>query len=258
MMNTPTQEIPSRFTSSHLLSSMSPRVRRSISATIAAVMLAATASSAQTISLSGNDAPTAPFGKSFTATYGQTFTAPIGFNFLQNFSFWLTNDASLGISNPSSLRFRAYVMGWDVINGRALGPVLYTSTMQSGPTALSQRYDFAATNTALSGSSQYVAFLSASGLFGTIGVAEATAGVEASLLGTYTGGQFVFTDNGDSFGKLTTDAWDFASGLPEYQAHFAASFSRTAITAVPEPSSLVLLVAGLSATFFAGVRRKRA
>lgn len=220
-------------------------------------MLSATASNAQTISLPNNDAPTGPFGKSSTATYGQTFMAPVGFNVLQNFSFWLSNDPGLGTSNPSSLSFRAYVMQWDAINGHAVGPALYSSAVQSGPSTFSQRYDFAATNTLLNASVNYVAFLSASGLFASIGPAVATAGVESSLTGTYTGGQFVYTDNGDSFGKLTTDAWDFAGGLPEYQAHFNASFSRAAITAVPEPSSLILLVTGVSALLIVVARKKR-
>ena len=256
-MQTTTAIIPAHSLTSHLMPSMSHHVRRSVSAAIAVLLLAAKLSSAQTINLPSNDATTGPFGKSATATYGQTFIAPVGFNFLQNFSFWLSNDPANQAVNSSSLKFRAYVMQWDASAGNAVGSALYTSSIQSGPSASSQRYDFASANTLLNGNFQYVAFLSASGLFGSITVAEAKAGVEASLSGTYTGGQFVFTDNGDSFGKLTTDPWDFAGGLPEYQAHFTANFSRAAITAVPEPSSLILLVSGLSALLVMVARKKR-
>lgn len=224
---------------------------------IATLMLASTVSRAQTINLPNNESSTGPFGKSSTATYGQTFVTPVGFNYLQNFSFWLSNDPGLAAANSSSLRFRAYVMQWDAVNGHAIGDALYSSTVRSGPTALSQRYDFASTNTLLNASLKYVAFVSASGLFGTIGAAEATAGMETSLLGGYTGGQFVFADNGDNFGLLKTDAWLLSGDFPDYQARFNANFSRAAITAVPEPSSLILLVTGLSSLLVVAARKKR-
>lgn len=256
-MSAPNVLLPARRSTSHLIPSMSRHVQRSVAATIAALMFSASIAGAQAISLPNNDAPSAPFGKSSTATYGQTFTAPNGFNYLQNFSFWLTNDLAMGLSNPSSLKFRAYVMQWDANNGHAIGPVLYSSTIQSGPTAFSQRYDFASTNTLLNGSAQYVAFLSASGLFGSIAPANATAGMESSLAGTYTGGQFVFTDNGDNFGLLTSNTWDLAGDLPEYQAHFNANFTSATVAIVPEPSSLMLLVTGFSALLVVAVKRKR-
>lgn len=239
-------------------SSMSRNFPRTVAAVIAALTFAAAAANAQTINLPDNDAPSGPFGKSSTATYGQTFVAPVGFTYLQSFSFWLSNDPGLQAVNPDALRFRAYVMEWDANNGHATGNPLFMSAVQSGPGALSQRYDFAPTNTLLNSTKQYVAFLSASGLFGSIGATEATAGVESSFAGTYTDGQFVFADNGDDFGALTTDAWLLSGGFPEYQAHFAASFTANAVAVVPEPSSMILLAAGMSAMLLVVVRRKRA
>ena len=251
------KSVTSAHFASSTFSSGSRLMKRTLAAAVAALMIVSAVGHAQTINLPNNDSPTGPFGKTSTATYGQTFTTPTGFSFLQTFSFWLTNDAGLGAANSSSLTFKAYVMAWDAGNGRATGPVLYSSAVQSGPTLFSQRYDFASPNTLVNGGGQYVAFLSASGLFGSIPVAEATAGVESSFNGTYAGGQFVFADNGDNFGALSSQEWLLAGGFPEYQAHFNAVFSQTAVSVVPEPSSLVLLVAGLSSLLVLAVRKKR-
>lgn len=211
--------------------------------------------SAQTLSLTDTDSPFAPFGKPATATYGQTFVAPTSFNTIQSFSFWLSNDAGLG-TNPGALSFKAYLMRWDAVAQHATGPVLYTSTVRGGPTIASQRYDFNTGGVALLSNTQYVAFMSVSGMFNSIGQSTATATVEGSTAGTYTGGQLVFTDNGDSFSALTTTAWDFAVGFPEFQTHFNATFSNTSV--VPEPSSLVLLASSGLVLLVAARRRKRA
>ena len=242
--------------------SMTKILSRSVRATIAVFSIAAAASvaGAQSINLPDNETPTFYFGKGgASATYGQTFTAPTGGNFLQTFSFWLGDDPQgLGTTNAPSLLFQAYVMQWDAANGHATGPVLYSSSVYGGPTSLSQRYDFASPNVAVSAGTQYVAFLSASNSFGNIVPTDATALMETSLLGTYTGGAFVFTDNGSDFNSLSTNPWDFTGFGPDYQAHFAADFSANAVSVVPEPSSLVLLVAGLSTLMVLAVRKKRA
>ncbi|MBC8087250.1 MAG: PEP-CTERM sorting domain-containing protein [Phycisphaerae bacterium] len=234
---------------------MISKLRRTLLPALTLVAFAAVSASAQTISLPDNDSPTFGLGKgNATTTFGQTFTTPTGFNFLQSFSFWLSDDASLGATNPGDLLFQAYVMQWDAANGHATGPVLYTSAVQSGPSAFSQRYNFAATNTALNGSAQYVAFLSASEQLSNIPGTDASAVMETSLLGTYTGGQFVYTSNGANFGLLSTDPWEF-TGFPEYQTHFEATFSNAAVSVVPEPASLLLLVSGALMLF--AIKRKR-
>ena len=233
--------------------------RRSVAASAAllSLVLAPASAHAQSLNLSENETPTSPFGKgAASATYGQTFMAPAGGNFLQTFSFWLGDDANQNTTNSSSLLFQAYVMQWDAASGHATGPALFTSSVVSGPTSFAQRYDFASPNVAMTAGTQYVAFLSASESFGAITQTEATAYMETSLLGTYTGGAFVFTDNGSDFSALTTTTWDF-TGFPEYQAHFFADFSTDAVSVVPEPSSLVLLVTGLSALMLLAARKKR-
>jgi hypothetical protein len=238
---------------------ISPLLRTIRSAlTVSAFALAATTAPAyaQVISLPDNELPTAGFGKGATTTFGQTFTAPTGFSFLQTFSFWLSNDPGL-TTNSSSLLFQAYVMEWDSFNGHAVGPVLYTSGVQSGPTANSQRYNFDVTSIGLNPIAQYVAFLSASTQLSNIVPSDATAAMETSFLGTYTGGQFVFTTNGADFSSLSTDPWKF-TGMPEYQSRFEATFSDAAVSVVPEPSSLMLLALGVLTVLLVVAKRKRA
>lgn len=231
------------------------RTYKAATIALTALALATSTASAQTLSLPDNEIPTWGLGKGATATMGQTFFAPTGFSVLQSFSFWLSNDPGLAI-NPTALTFQAFVMQWDAANGHATGPVLYTSAAQSGPTAFSQRYNFAATNTALDPSLQYVAFLSASPFLGSITPTDANAVLETSLLGTYTGGAFVFFDNGSDFSALATTPWDY-TGDPSYQSHFEATFTDAAVSLVPEPSSIALLVSGLAAILIVAVKRKR-
>lgn len=231
------------------------RTYKAATLAIAAFTLSASSVSAQTLSLPDNDTPTWGLGKGATATMGQTFFAPTGYSVLQSFSFWLSNDPGLAL-NPTALSFQAFVMQWDAANGHATGPVLYTSAAQSGPTAFSQRYNFVATNTLLDPSLQYVAFLSASPFLGNITPTDANAVLETSLLGTYTGGGFVFFDNGTDFAALSNTTWDY-TGDPSYQTRFEAKFTNAAVSVVPEPSSIALLVSGLAAILVVAVKRKR-
>lgn len=212
------------------------------------------AAMAQTISITGNETPAGGFGKPNAATFGQTFKAPTGFTSLQSFSFWLQNDVTAGALNASSLQFRAYIMPWDNVNGKAAGPAQYTSATRTGPTALSQRYDFTVPGLALTANTSYVALLSASGLFGSIANSQSLAVMETTFNSSYANGQFVFTDNGDDLGKLISTQWQF-TGFPDYQTHFAATFTPAVVT-VPEPSSLALLVTGFLALMVVAVRRK--
>lgn len=237
--------------------SMSRTLRRGIAATAVMIGLVASSmsASAQSINLTDNETPFNGFGKGGFATFGQTFTAPT--NFLQTFSFWLGDDAQVqGTLNAPSLLFQAYVMEWDAANSHATGPVLYSSSVFGGPTLASQRYDFLTTNLSVSSGTQYVAFLSASASLSDIAPTEAYAFMETTSLGTYTGGSLFFADNGSDLNALSTDPWQ-SFGAPESQAHFSADFSRSPVSTVPEPSSLVLLVAGMSALMVLAVRKKR-
>lgn len=230
---------------------------RKIAATMAAVAFSASALSAQIIDQPKNESSTGVFGKGGSSTFGQTFLAPTGFNTLQSFSFWLTNDDGLGATNSSSLLFRAYVMQWDVANGHTTGSTLYSSAVRSGPTSMSERYDFSTVSALLTPGLQYVAFLSVSGLSSSINADVATAGMETTFDGEYAGGQFVFTDTGDDLAALNSGEWDYSGGIPGYQARFHAEFTTGAVSVVPEPSTVLLMFSGLSALLFVAIKRKR-
>ncbi|MGV3709216.1 MAG: PEP-CTERM sorting domain-containing protein [Gemmatimonas sp.] len=229
--------------------------RRTVAAVIAtagAALLPAQAS-AQVINLAQNEQNISPFGSPVTATYGQTFTTAGGFNTLNTFSFWLS---SIDSYNGEGLLFRAYVMQWDAVNGHATGPVLYSSALYAGTAFASQRYDFNTGNLLLTGGAQYVAFLSASGYFASMPPDGASVSMEGTLAGTYTGGQFVFHDNGDDFSKLTTEEWALSGNAESFQTRFYAEFSGD-VAVVPEPSTYLLMFSGLSAVLLVARKRKR-
>ena len=222
--------------------------RRAIAAVaIAAVAIAATltvgasAAYAQTITQAPNGAPLYGLGKTGVATIGQTFLAPTT-GTLDGFSFWLSNEInelSINTVDADQLRFQAYVMQWDVVNARAVGPVLFGSAVQVGPTQLSQEYQFAITGLSVTVNTRYVAFLSASGLFGSM----STDPMSAVFLsdGTSTGGSLVYLDSQDDVSLFDSATWEEGTAFSAPQAQFRASFSTT----VPEPSSAALTVIGL-------------
>ena len=201
-----------------------------------------------------------PFGKAADPTQasvaiGQTFMRPVGSTcaltcYLQGFSFQLGNDPGFTTS-AASLKFRAYIATWD---GTKAGAVLYSSGIFDGPTLASQAYMFASPGIAIATGTQYVAFLSAVGLFGTIGVPDATALME-TVLGAnheYAGGAFVYTNTGTTLANLSSTAWDY-TGDSQWQTRFTATF---ATSVVPEPSSMVLFAVGGAMLVFL-VRRTR-
>lgn len=182
-------------------------------------------------------------------TFGQTFTVDPGFEWLTDFSFLINqSDASTtaGVDD-----FGLYISEWNGL--RATGPILFQmdfeSTAGTGPGNL----EFSvAPNLNLTPGTEYVAFATASQFYNEVqgGVSMPIAGVSTS----YSGGEFVFSHNGDDFDSLFTDTWDFHSGSNSsgFDTHFIATFSSQS-TAVPEPSSLLL---GLFVSVLGVIRRR--
>lgn len=217
-----------------------PRVARQASLAAAILFMPALALAQASIDLPvAGAAGYSPFGKPETQTYGQTFRTPDATNVgLTDFSFWMT-------SNPDGM-FKAYVYAWDQALGHAVGPALFTSAVMGEPTA-GGGYQQVLVNTGgvtLDPLAQYVAFFSTSGLGGS----GTTAWAQTSA--DYADGSFVYFNNADDLGALTTQSWD-CTGCRDVA--FQANFSP--VVATPEPASVVLLATGLIGII--GVARKR-
>jgi hypothetical protein len=189
-----------------------------------------------------------PLGVPNTATYGQTFTASSSLGLsLDSFSFWLKQDTN-DPNGPNASHFSAYVMAWDGI--AATGPVLYASAAR----LLSQdrnnfaEYTFNTGGVNLNDGHQYVAFLSVSNYYDGNTLDDMGWILNSS---PYTGGSFVFYNNGSDFSALTTNRWDDI-GFLGTDAAFQASFS-----AAPEPAPLTLLGLGVAGIAGFAWRRRR-
>jgi hypothetical protein len=184
-----------------------------------------------------------------TQTYGQTITTPTD-NILTSFSFWLGR-TSTNFPDPSdvSLSFMAYVYQWNSGASMATGPALYTSgvyTHNATPATPFTEYAFYTGGLSLIPGSTYALFLSTSGLAG-----DGHIMWEAATGDDYTGGSFIFHNNGEDKSLWTTDPWaaGFASDL-----HFEATFAGST---VPEPSTWLMLATGLLGLGGVAVRRRR-
>lgn len=176
-----------------------------------------------------------PFGEPNTATYGQTFTVVGSDTVLDDFSFRFDDSV-----NPDTIDFAAYVYGWD--GGKATGPQLYASVMRTstnnGGAGGFEEFHFTTGGVELVSGGQYVAFLNTSDFFdGQLGTSIWDYGND-----TYSGGAYVYENNGSNFSSLLTFDWDY-TGSSGQDTWFKASFS--APVEVPLPAALPLLLAGL-------------
>lgn len=189
----------------------------------------------------------AEFGEPNTATYGQTFTVGSD-NVLNDFTFWL-NDYN---GQPDVVDFAAYVTEWDGF--KATGSILYQSGPQSTTKARGfEQFTFNTGGIGLTSGKQYVAFLSASNFFDGI---EGIAGLGVTgFQDVYSGGDFVFYNNGSDFSLLTQSTWEYIGGIGGIgDSAFKASFSQ-AIASVPEPTTMLGILA--FGAFGLGSLRKR-
>lgn len=189
------------------------------------------------------------FGETNTATYGQVITADAAENFLNSFTFFVDDRV-----NPDVLEFEAYVYAWN--GSRATGSALfqsgpYSSTNNGGADGY-EAFTVATGGVELVGGDQYVLFFSASNLFdGVIGT-SVWAYINGLSEGTdyYTGGNFVFQNNGNDFGALTTNNWFERA---DSDLAFIAEFGSTA-DPIPEPGTAMMLFLGLG---WMGVKARR-
>lgn len=172
------------------------------------------------------------FGTPDTATYGQTFTVGAD-NALNSFTMYL------GGGSGTALNFQAYVYAWN--GSRAVGNALFSSaTRQFNGSAGTAAFDFSTGGLNLVSGQQYVAFLTTTGVANS-GYASAIMPFNGWGNDAYSGGDFVFFNNGNDFARLTGQNWDFAGGWGD--ANFKADFTA-GITAVPEPAAWGMLIGG--------------
>lgn len=179
------------------------------------------------------------FGR--VATFGQTFTALTGYNRLDQFTFRFLN-----FDNGQNLTFRAYLYAWD--GQKATGNALFASDLRAGSgSSGSTAFTFTTGGVSVVGGQRYVAFVNASEHFANNGPIAAMS-VQASVP-SYSGGQGFFLNNGSNFSAVTQTPWVMLNG----DLAFTASFSNAV---VPEPSSAVLVIAGLAALSLSAYRRR--
>jgi hypothetical protein len=150
------------------------------------------------------------FGAPNTATYGQTITVPADTTTtLTKFSFFL--------EAPTSAIFRGFVSQWD--GSKAVGTLLY----ESAPISTTQSAPFEEIVFNISGGlklnagQQYVLFASTS----KDPVQPASSGRWGSTNNTaYSGGQFVFLNNGTDPSQWTSTAWSTIAQDLAFRASF--------------------------------------
>ena len=193
-----------------------------------------------------------PFGETQSSTFGQTFTVTGTETVLDSFSFRLDDyDPS-----ASTVSFKAYVYAWD--GAKSAGPQLFASgalstTHNSGLEGYEQFLIDTGGLELVSGQ-QYVAFFNASGFFYD-GIANTVATWELTGQDAYKGGQFVYDLTGDDFGSLMTSAWTCSAMTCPFDMRGRDTWFQANFSSVPEPSTLMLTLAGAAVLGLARRRR---
>jgi hypothetical protein len=188
------------------------------------------------------------FGYPDTATYGQTVTA-------SNALGTQLNSFSFEIRLPTAVLFRGEVYAWS--GTQATGPALFESAATHTTSATSfQEITFNTGGVQLTAGQQYVLFASISKDYAAdVNAGQGTWG--SSLTDTYSGGQFVYINNGGNSSQWTGAAWTtdyIGNGDLAFKADFSAP---VAPPAVPEPASLTLVGLGAAGLMGYAWRRRK-
>ncbi len=189
-----------------------------------------------------------PFGEPDTATFGQSITTADADGLLQSFTFYL---------GPLDLDIRAYVFAWDGM--KTVGSALFAGqTFNIGDNFSGYKAVTVATPALrLAANSQYALVFSSSGI-----QAEKynTNSWAARSTDAYKGGEFIFHNSGNDMRTLGADTgWDCGDGCG-FMGNGADLVFKAQIDAappvsnVPEPSTYMMLIAGLAA--LAGAARR--
>ena len=183
-----------------------------------------------------------PWGVTDTATYGQTITTPTTGTELTSFTFYLGPQ----YSGSGPINYQAYVYAWDGTTNMATGSALYQSSMSTFTPNVSFNPVTFTPDINLTAGDQYVLFFSTSGL--QSGQPDSTIYWGYSPSDPYTGGGFVFLNNGDDQSQWTSTAWSVTIVDLAFTADFASP--------VPEPR-LAVLLCGMGFCLVAYRLRKR-
>jgi uncharacterized protein with beta-barrel porin domain len=154
------------------------------------------------------------WGVTNTATYGQTITPTVGQTRLSSFTF------QLGQTGGTAPQYQAFVYQWDATNQRISGSALFASSVFTAPSGAA--FSPVTINTGsvvLTPGQQYVLFLSTSNQQPQANAAYKYGSVANTA---YTGGQFVFQNNGANFNNLSTTNWSTIAIDLAFQALISA------------------------------------
>ncbi len=185
------------------------------------------------------------------STFAQTFVTPAAAPSLQSFTIFLGDDFGQG----ADLSFRAHVFEFNLTTFRLVGAPLYSSTLRTGSTNISalDAYLFnIAGGVTLNSGSTYALVVSALGTVpGTFAalVDGATNAIGTSSSNAYAGGSaYRSTATGSLADLALANAFQAAD-------HPDLAFSATFQSTVPEPSTVLLVGAGLGLVML--LRRRR-